>query len=860
MNLKMIKQFFTKSSLLLAIVLYGFSTTINAQQGAFLISKHSPAGNNNLYFDVVISKKGGLYVASKNGIIKYDGTQSKIIDTGGAVLSVFNTPQNRVYAGGVGGFGYILSDSYSELYQPIFDQENTVILDVFYYNNRVYAISENTFYVYNLNSEELTYFTDEVAGQFYQIFEIENKIFISTENKGVIEFFDNRLATTDMKLFQDMDISFVDKSVHSSKYLIGTYSNELFLYDGELTPIIIEDEFINKNNISCASWYDDDQIVVGSAFGGIGVISIGQKKLLNEINYKSGLKANDIKSIIVDENGSIISLSDDLIEYVSVKVPIMNFAHYNGLQGTIQAVSFFNKKLFVSTNRGLFSLNKRNNYEDQSYLVQSVLQKRINVVDNKNKKRLSRKERKNSNELAPQILSDSVITKLVKQKVLLSSHFEYEKIEKIHHSDQLISGDNNLIVSGLSGVFEITSNEVVNVTSEPIYYTYLSDDNRLIFACGDNQVFTFFKENGKWIQKDILTDFKDNISHIIEYNNDYWLCGIEKVHKLNIDRKELIDVEILPLSNPYFDQIFAYTRQEALYFVSKNNQYKLTNDSIVSDGKISAELVVLDNRNTLWVKENSRWYQPHNNLYDPIFSAISNINSVFVDESNDRFWMISSDQRILKYNKNKALAGNSYLPYLEAIHADKTSSKGVFKVEQQNSKLSFYLSHPDLSRFEVTEYRHKLTGLNTGWSNWSTNDLIEFPFLPTGDYKLEIESKSPLGKTHELSPISFSVVPPFWKEPIFYFLEFVVIVLLLIVSIKIRSWGSHFGIISKLLAFLVLAIILEGLEAILESYFNLESSPFFSFSLQVMTALILFPLEGIFRKYILPQKNTVPRE
>lgn len=854
MNFKLLVQFLLKASFVCVIIACGTPNISKAQEGAFLISKHSPSENNNLYFDLTVSEEGNTYIASKNGIIKYNGIQNKIIDTGGAVLSIMNSSQNIIYAGGVGGFGFINSKGYNESYQPILKQDNIVIVDIKHVNKSVYAISENILFEYNTLSGTVSQFTDKMAGQFYQVFEIDNRILISTENKGVLELINNQLVTTDIVLFQDMDINIVDKSPNSSKHLIITYSNELFIYDGvnALIPLNINNDFINRNNISCAVWYDDDHIVIGTTFGGLAIINTSQQKLINEINFNFGLEANDIKAIDVDDNGNILSLSENLIEYISIKIPIKNFTNYDGLEGTLQAIAYYNNKLYVGSDRGVFSLNKVDNFEERSYAIKSKIQNRTSTVEKKSNKRVSRKNRKSKKESSPILVSDSVITKVVKQQVLLSSHYQYQSVGDINHCNQIITGKNSLISSGLSGVYEIIQNDVINISNTPTFYTYLSEDNNFIFICGNNQILTFYKENGKWIKKDILTDLHENISHIIEFEGYYWLCGTDEIHKLSIEENELVDVEIYAISNPYFDEIYGFTNQDSIYFVSKNKHYILNDDSIISDAKNVAEIVVLDNHNNIWIKENNRWHQPQNNLSNPLLSAINNIVHVFVDNDNPNYWMLSSDQKILRFSQEDSLGINKYLPYLDVIYSNEARfvDASTFEVKQQNSELSFQVAHPDFTKLENTFYRHKLSGLNTGWSEWSTNDLIEFPFLPAGKYELKIESKSSLGNIYELTPIKFTVIPPYWKRSWFYASEIFVIALMLFVSVKLKSKGYRYRLMSRLLAFLTLVIILEYLEAIMENYFAMDNSPILGFSLQVLMAIIILPFEGLLKKYV----------
>ncbi|HEX9739927.1 MAG TPA: hypothetical protein VGA29_04050, partial [Ignavibacteriaceae bacterium] len=78
---------------------------------------------------------------------------------------------------------------------------------------------------------------------------------------------------------------------------------------------------------------------------------------------------------------------------------------------------------------------------------------------------------------------------------------------------------------------------------------------------------------------------------------------------------------------------------------------------------------------------------------------------------------------------------------------------------------------------------------------------------------------------------------------------------LLLISIKLKSWGFRYRLMSRLLAFLTLVIILEYLQAIMEHYFAFDDSPIFSFSLQVVMAIIILPFEGLLKKYIFKEKD-----
>jgi hypothetical protein len=180
---------------------------------------------------------------------------------------------------------------------------------------------------------------------------------------------------------------------------------------------------------------------------------------------------------------------------------------------------------------------------------------------------------------------------------------------------------------------------------------------------------------------------------------------------------------------------------------------------------------------------------------------------------------------------------------------------GDFEIQQEESSLSFRISHSDFAKLFHTEYRYSLNGLENQWSDWTPDNLIRFSFLPPGEYNLFLEGRNVYGQKYSIPSIKFSVLPPYWQQPWFYAFEVSIITFLLLISIKLKSWGFRYRLMSRLLAFLTLVIILEYLQAIMEHYFAFDDSPIFSFSLQVVMAIIILPFEGLLKKYIFKEKD-----
>ncbi|MEL7006456.1 MAG: triple tyrosine motif-containing protein, partial [Bacteroidota bacterium] len=179
------------------------------------------------------------------------------------------------------------------------------------------------------------------------------------------------------------------------------------------------------------------------------------------------------------------------------------------------------------------------------------------------------------------------------------------------------------------------------------------------------------------------------------------------------------------------------------------------------------------------------------------------------------------------------------------------------KFDQDESSLYFEVAQPEYSGILEIEYQYKLKGLpSKKWSDWSSkNNVISFPYLPDGRYELKVRSRTALGTVTDMEPIRFKVVPPYWRRPWFYFLEVLVIALVLYGSIRIKRMGYRYRLVSRLLALLVLIIVVEFIQTIAENRFGTQSSPFWDFVIQVTMAIIILPVESVLRKYIFKDKE-----
>jgi Y_Y_Y domain len=152
---------------------------------------------------------------------------------------------------------------------------------------------------------------------------------------------------------------------------------------------------------------------------------------------------------------------------------------------------------------------------------------------------------------------------------------------------------------------------------------------------------------------------------------------------------------------------------------------------------------------------------------------------------------------------------------------------------------------------KAVEYRYLVRGLKKDWSSWSTtNNVVNFSYLPTGSYKLEIQTRDLMGKVSDVEKIDLEVDPPYWKESWFYAAEFIFFTVLVFVSRGLSGSNSRYRFISRVLSLLTVIMLIQFIQTVVASQISFKSTPVIEFFIQVSIALLVLPLEGYLRKTI----------
>ena len=106
------------------------------------------------------------------------------------------------------------------------------------------------------------------------------------------------------------------------------------------------------------------------------------------------------------------------------------------------------------------------------------------------------------------------------------------------------------------------------------------------------------------------------------------------------------------------------------------------------------------------------------------------------------------------------------------------------------------------------------------------------------------ESRDFLGSIEALPPIEFVILPPYWKQPWFYAMEFSILCIFVFLSLKL---SVKYRVVSRLLTLLAIILLIELIQTIAGNSFGTADRMFTNLALKIVIAIIILPVEGYLR-------------
>ncbi|WP_375578850.1 triple tyrosine motif-containing protein [Marivirga tractuosa] len=443
------------------------------------------------------------------------------------------------------------------------------------------------------------------------------------------------------------------------------------------------------------------------------------------------------------------------------------------------------------------------------------------------------------------------IVKTIDISRLKSIDFEYQKISEVAGQiETILDTDYGLIARSNTGIFLVDRQEVIKISNlKMVKKLYSQFGKRILWLTHEQGLFSLDLSN----PENTLTKHSNNIFHDLLIKNDKLIAVGDNILEIfRIDGQSLNTSKKLDISNNFSEELVIYTQENKVKLIRSDAileldlvSYQLKIDSLF---KSPLKYFLKDQKNNVWLlSSNDEWSTLNSQLsfqaikWMHIVPAVKNINMV-----NDSTIFFTTDEQIIRWkSSNKE---NYPLPktFIDAVMVENkwVESDEFIELKHGQNNLKVILSTPEYLFKEEVEYQYFVKGLMDDWSSWSKNREIDFPYIPTGDYKLQIKAKTILNSEISNFDLYFEVLPPYWQTWWFYIIEIVFFSILIIISIRLNTTNQS-SYLTKTFTFLTLILILEFFATIFEN--NLEGyvdeSPVYTFAINVVLALSITPIE-----------------
>ena len=870
----------------LLLVFVGFANQfIWAQTGHYFLSHYKPGSDkiNYLSFDIHQDNHGILFFANRSGVLQFDGRTWTQLPANGAVYSLTASRTGILYGGGSSGFGKIAFNESNQLeYQSLSDSlaDSKNVFATHAVGEDVFFLNETALFHYVAalqKSNQVLKATPE-NGSFTGMYAIGSKVYVDTDLEGLKKLDGNSLVAPD--LFKGKHLVFSEPSPDGKSFLIATEDNQFFVHreGSQLLQIQPKDsDYLAQNVVANGAWINDKLVALGTLRGGAVFLNLETSETEEIVNYYTGLPDNEVFAIHTDSHMGVWIAHEYGFSRAAPFLPFRTYNHYPGLYGNLLCVQTFDQTVYVGTSLGLFRLTKNEIYETETY---EILQT-IAIIQEKQSEKAVVPERKKARrgflglgkkkvEEPPPPVAEPKKKKKATVKKRAKVQKERKVLRGIEHSftqvlgvagkvDQLILVEKKLIAGGVSGVFEVkdlVALPLIPAPAKAIYYSkYLK---QLLVSTYDGEIMSFRANAKGWTD----THFPDSLSMYSDYffedqAENLWICGRDRVERVGIEEGEILDSETVPLPYASVDRTVGLSYGQDVYLTQNGEffHYLSFKNTFVKYDSLPGPKKYFASAGAFWFHDGHRWRtvdpRRQGELKTEWLALFPDIRFLAPADPGKSLWVITSANELYKFSSefNSLSAQANPLFLKEVRNQESKLSPKALRVNEDESALTFEFIQPDYVSLQAVEYHYWVTGLQTTWSDWSTvNNIINFPFLPPGDYSVKVESRDLFGKITKLDTVEVSVVPPYWKRPGFYALEFLVFGALVVLSLRLNVSSKKYRILSQFLSTLTVVLLIQFIQTVMSANISLKSTPVADFFIQVVIALLILPAENFLRK------------
>lgn len=723
------------------------------------------SGNQN--WSITKDEHGIMYFGNSEGLLTFDGKywQSYRMPNGQIIRSVAADGKGKVYAGGMGEFGYWADNSKGVLqYHSIvnlvpqkYKPGNEEVWKIYIDHDRVLFESFGSIYIYAKGKITVV----KGANPYLFLYKLGNRFFVEEVNGGLFELRDDKLSYIQGSLEMG-NTGVLSMLPFNHNYLIGTAKKGLFIYDGkQIKPWANQaNDFLKTYQLNNGAVIPGKYFAYGTILNGIVIIDTAGN-VIQHINKESGLQNNTVLSLFTDSEQNLWAGLDNGIDRIETNSPLYFYFDKVGKFGTVYSSIIFNKKIYLGTNQGLF-------YSDW--------------IPDANKR--------------------------------LAKSFDFELIPGTQGQVwELSLQDGRLLCGHNSGIFQVNGSTISNISQTSGCWTMKKlSNNQLIVGTYIGLVIYKKDSGGNWVFDHKVDAFGQPARYVEQDSKgEIWVShaykGVFKVI-LSDDQKKAVETSYYDKHSglPACDNINVFKFENRMVFSSDSGfyyyddisdrffKYQQLNSKLASFAASNKIITAIDKK--YWfinhgrvaladfsvpgkISIDSNRFNILDNRMVQDYENISRINSSIYLISIDDGFVIFNDEDVTKHNTVQLpmvliRRVENINDRITVLSNNGSNNDVEIPFAQNNIRLSYSL--PYYSQAKI-KYQYYLDGYSKQWSDWNMQTQKEFAGLGQGTYHFNIRAKINDQSITPITTFTFIILPPWYNSKIAWFCYLLLIIL-----------------------------------------------------------------------------------
>ncbi|NIJ51425.1 triple tyrosine motif-containing protein [Dyadobacter arcticus] len=305
-----------------------------------------------------------IYAANSDGLLEYDGASWRLypLPDGQIVRTVLfdeTDREKRIYAGGFAEFGYWKKEADGQLkYYSLSSKANFPSLKT----EEIWHILKTPDYIYFQSFAKIYRYDGKnlveigASGNFMFLRYVQGRLLIQLIGKGLYKLKDTKFEPVPGTESLAATIVSSILPLSNDRLLITTTKKGLFVWrNGSIKPWNIPLSQELKRNIlnRAIILSQDSSLVFGTIQNGVYVFS-KDGNLKYQFNKETGLQNNTVLGLTEDTRKQLWIGLDQGIDMIKMSSPIISYQTNDNPLGSTYAAAIWHEKLYVGSNKGVF--------------------------------------------------------------------------------------------------------------------------------------------------------------------------------------------------------------------------------------------------------------------------------------------------------------------------------------------------------------------------------------------------------------------------------------------------------------------------------------------------------------------------